>query len=420
MFKQIRPAAALMPIALSVAAAFAAPTASAEVIKIALIETLSGAFAPIGQNQLNTYQMFAEMSNKQQLAGAGNTIEVVGFDGKGSPQESLTQLKTVIDQGYHYIAQGNGSGVALALIDAVNKHNERNPGKEIVFLNHSAIDPDLTNSKCSFWQFRFDANSDMKMEALTSYMAKDKEIKKVYIIGQNYAHGQQVTRAAKEFLKRKRPDVQIVGDDLHPIATVKDFSPYVAKIKASGADTVITGNWGADLALLIKASKDAGLTAKFYTYYAGTSGVPTAMGAAGAGQVNMVAYWHENNETYSGHELVEQFRKKYNDDLYVVDIYTIIEMLSKAVKTAKSADPTKVAYAMEGMKVKALNGEVEMRAADHQAQQPLYIATWTKVDGKVVKYDQEKTGYGWKTQQKVETYVSTQPTSCQMKRPAKT
>ncbi|MBC7572731.1 MAG: branched-chain amino acid ABC transporter substrate-binding protein [Herminiimonas sp.] len=415
MFKQIRPAV----LALSVAAAFAAPIASAEVIKIALIETMSGAFAPVGQNQLNTYQMFAEIANKKQLAGPGNTIEVVAFDGKGSPQESLTQLKTAIDQGFHYIAQGNGSGVALALIDAVNKHNERNPGKEIVFLNHSAVDPDLTNSKCSFWQFRFDANSDMKLEALTSFMAKDQSIKKVYIIGQNYAHGHQVSRASKEYLKRKRPDIQIVGDDLHPIATVKDFSPYVAKIKASGADTVITGNWGADLALLIKAAKDAGLTAKFYTFYAGTSGVPTAMGSAGAGQVKMVAYWHPNNETYSGHELAEQFRAKYNDDLYVTDIDTIIQMLAKAVKTAKSADPIKVAYAMEGMKVNALNGETEMRAVDHQAQQPLYIVTWTKVDGKIVKYDQEKTGYGWKTDQKIDTYVATQPTSCQMKRPPK-
>ena len=415
MFKKIRPAI----LALSVAAAFATPIASAEVVKIALIETMSGPFAPIGQNQLHTYQMFADMANKKQMAGAGNTIEVVAFDGKGSPQESLIQLKRAIDEGFHYIAQGNSSGVALALIDAINKNNERNPGKEVVFLNHSAIDPDLTNGKCSFWHFRFDANSDMKMEALTSVMAKDTSIKKVYIIGQNYSHGHAVTRAAKELLKRKRPDVEIVGDDLHPIATVKDFSPYVAKIKASGADSVITGNWGADLALLIKAAKNAGLTAKFYTYYAGTSGVPTAMGAAGAGQVKMVAYWHENNETYSGHELAKQFREKYDDDLYVVDIYTIIEMLSKAVKTVKSGDPTKVAYAMEGMKVQALNGEVEMRAIDHQAQQPLYIATWTKLDGKTVKYDQEKTGYGWKTDQKVETYVSTQPTSCQMKRPPK-
>ncbi|MBC7500797.1 MAG: branched-chain amino acid ABC transporter substrate-binding protein [Herminiimonas sp.] len=405
-------------LALSVAAACAAPVASAEVIKIALIETLSGAFAPIGQNQLNAYQMFAEMANQKKLAGPGNTIEVTGFDGKGSPQESLTQLKTVIDQGYHYIAQGNGSGVALALIDAINKHNERNPGKEVVFLNHSAIDPDLTNSKCSFWHFRFDANSDMKMEALTTFMAKDQGIKKVYIIGQNYAHGHQVTRAAKEFLKRKRPDIQIVGDDLHPIATVKDFSPYVAKIKASGADTVITGNWGADLALLIKSAKDAGLTAKFYTYYAGTSGVPTAMGAAGAGQVKQISYWHPNNETFSGKEVAEAFKKKYNDDFYVSDIYTIIDMVSNAVKIAGSGDPTKVAFALEGMKSKALNGEVEMRKTDHQLQQPLYISTWTKTDGKTVKYDQENTGYGWKTDQKVDTYIATQPTSCQMKRPA--
>jgi branched-chain amino acid transport system substrate-binding protein len=415
MIKTIRPLA----LALSVAAVCAAPTAQAEKVRIAMIETMSGHFAPIGQNQFHSFQMFADMANQQHWAGAGNTIEVQAFDGKGSPQESLNQLKAAIDQGYHYVAQGNGSGVGLALIDAINKHNARNPGKEVVYLNYSAVDPDMTNSKCSFWHFRFDANSDMKMEALTSYMAKDPSIKKVYIIGQNYSFGHQVSRAAKEYLKRKRPDVQIVGDDLHPIATVKDFSPYVAKIKASGADTVITGNWGADLALLIKAAKDAGLTAKFYTYYGGTTGVPTAMGASGAGMVKQVAYWIPNNESFSGKEIVEAFKKKYNDDFYVADIYTVVQMLSKAVKDAHSADPVKVAFALEGMKAKAINGEVEMRATDHQLQQPLYISTWTKVDGKKVKYDQENTGYGWSNDQKIESYVATQPTSCQMKRPSR-
>lgn len=405
-------------LAIAVAATFASPFASAEKIKVAMIETMSGAFAPIGQNQLHTFQLVTEKANKELWAGAGNTFEVNAFDGKGSPQESLTQLKHAIDQGYRYIAQGNGSGVALALIDAVNKHNERNPGKEIVFLNYSAIDPDLTNSKCSFWHFRFDANSDMKMEALTTYMAKDQGIKKVYLINQNYSHGHQVTRAAKEYLKRKRPDIQIVGDDLHPIATVKDFSPYVAKIKGSGADTIITGNWGADLALLIKAAKDAGVTAKFYTYYAATTGVPTAMGAAGEGQVKQVGYWNVNNPTNSGVPFAMEYKKKYNDDFYVQDIYTMIKMMSEAVKSAKSAAPVKVAFALEGMKAKVLNGEVEMRKTDHQLQQPLHISTWTKVDGKTVKYDQENTGYGWKTDQDIDTYIAAQPTSCQMKRPS--
>lgn len=396
--------------------ALAAPPSMADTVKIAFIDPLSGPFAPVGQNILNSFQYVAEKANGESWAGP-HKIEVTGFDNKGSPQESLTVLKAVIDKGFRYIVQGNGSGVGLALLDAVNKHNERNPGKEVVYLNYAAVDPDMTNSKCSFWHFRFDSNSDMKMEALTSFMAKDKSIKKVYIIGQNYSFGHQVTRAAKEYLARKRPDIQIAGDDLHPIGQVKDFSPYVAKIKASGADTVITGNWGADLALLIKASKDADLKANFYTYYAGTTGVPTAMGASGIDRVKQVSNWHPNNENFSGQEIVQGFKNKYNDDYYTIATYTALATLGNAIKESKSLDPVRVAFAMEGMKVKSLNGEDLMRKVDHQIQQPLYISSWVKTNGKDVKFDQENTGMGWQTKEKVEAFVASQPTSCQMKRP---
>ena len=391
--------------------------ALADNIKIAFIDPLSGPFAPVGQNTFRSFQISAEIANRDKWA-PGHTFEITGFDNKASPQESLTVLKTVIDQGYRYIAQGNGSGAAGALIDAINKHNERNPGKEIVFLNYAAVDPDLTNSKCSFWHFRLDANSDMKMEALTTFLAKDKSVKKVYIIGQNYAHGQQVTRAAKEYLKRKRPDIEIVGDDLHPIGSVKDFAPYVAKISASGADTVITGNWGSDLALLVKSARESDLKAKFYTYYAYTTGVPTVMGSSAADHVRNVGTWNVNSEVAVGKDIVESFKKKYNDDFYASSTYSAIQLLAKGVTQAKSTDPVKVAFAMEGQKFKSLNGEVEMRKTDHQLQQPLYISTWIKLNGKEVKYDQENTGYGWRTEQKVEPYVAAQPTSCSMKRPS--
>ncbi len=406
----------MRPLALAVALSCLSGAAYADTVKIAFIDPLSGPFAPVGLNQLHSFQAVAESANARKLGGE-HTIEVVGFDNKASPQESLTVLKTVIDQGYRYITQGSGSGVGLALLDAVNKHNERNPGKEVVYLNYAAIDPDMTNSKCSFWHFRLDANSDMKLEALTSFMAPDKSIKNVYIIGQNYAHGQAVSRATKQYLARKRPDIKIVGDDLHPIAQVKDFSPYIAKIKASGADTVITGNWGTDLALLVRAAKDADLKVNFYTLYAGTTGVPSAMGAAGVDHVKIVANWIRTDITPAAKDIIEGFKKKYGDDYYSVQTYDAIGMLAQAFKAAKSTDPVKVAFALEGMKFASLNGEVTMQKVDHQLQQPLFVGTWAKTNGTDVKYDQENTGYGWKQNQKIDSYLAAQPTSCQMKRP---
>jgi len=398
--------------------ALACGTASAETVKIAYIDTLSGLMGSLGNNELKSWQYVTEVANQQDWAG-GQKFEMVPFDNKLSPQQSLTLLNEAADQGIRYIAQGNGSSVGLALEDAVSKYNARNPGKEIIYLNFAAVDPAMTNSKCDYWHFRFDANADMKMEALTTFLAKDPNVKKVYLIDQDYSFGHDVSRTAQEYLKRKRPDIQIVGDDFHPLAQVKDFSPYASKIKASGADTVITGNWGSDLALLIKAGKDAGVTANYYTYYASTTGVPTAMGAAGAGRVRYVGYMGANTRDNppQADQIMDGFKKKYDDDFFEMAAYTAVAMLGKAMKETRSTDPVKVAKAMEGMKVQSLNGIVEMRASDHQAQQSLVIATWVKADGKDVKYDQEKTGYGWRTDAVLDASSASQPTTCQMKRP---
>ena len=384
-----------------------------ETVKIAWIDPLSGLMAPVGSNQLKSFQFFAEKFSKTNPAGV--KFEVIGIDNKLSPAESLNALKAAMDQGVRYITQGNGSSVAGALIEAVNKHNERNPGKEIIFLNHSAVDPDFTNSKCSYWHFRFDADTSMKIEAMTTFMADQKDIKKVYLFNQNYSHGQQVAKFAKENLARKRSDIQIVGEDLHPLAQVRDFSPYIAKIKASGADTVITGNWGSDLALLVKAANENGYTGKFYTYYTGVTGTPTALGAGGEGRVFQVAYSHYNMGGQMGAWMAE-FKTKYKDDMFTGAIPSAFAGLSEAMAKAKSIDPVKVAAAMEGIKFKNFNGEVEMRKTDHQLQQPLYLTVWQKADKKY-PYSPENTGMTLAPVKTFESYVSSTPTSCQMKRP---
>ena len=421
--------------ALFLVSAFLAGSAYAQTVKIAYIDPLSGAFANVGEAGLKQFQFVAEDINKRNLTG-GPKLEIVGFDNKTSPQESLNVLKKVIDSGIRIITQGNGSSVAGALIDAVDKHNERNPDKTILYLNYAAVDPDFTNSKCSFWHFRFDANSDMKMEAMTTYMAKDPKIKNVYLINMNYSFGQAVSRAAKEYLARKRPDIKVVGDDLHPMGQVKDFSPYVAKMKAANADVVITGNWGNDMSLLIKAAKEAGFQAPFYTYYGGGLGALAAMGDAGDGKVKQITEWHMNIVPNKTEKFANAWNKKYGGPpshltFYYLRVNNQMYMLAEAIKQAKSTDPKAIALKLEGMKYQADTGEVEMRATDHQLIQPLYISTVAKAyaDGndpkkakfkgkdKEVKYDQDDSGFGFKTDARIEAFVTAQPTSCNMKRP---
>ncbi|HEX4329157.1 MAG TPA: branched-chain amino acid ABC transporter substrate-binding protein [Burkholderiales bacterium] len=408
---------------LAIAAALACSAAAqAQTVKIGYIDPLSGPFANVGEQGLKHFQYVIDDINARNLTG-GPKLEVVALDNKGTPQESLNQLKVAIDRGIRIVTQGNGSGAALAISDAVAKNNERNPAQSVIYFNYAAVDPDLTNGKCNFWHFRFDANSEMKLEAITEYIRTKPQVKNVYLINQNYAHGQQVSRIAKEFLARKRPDIKIVGDDLHPFGQVKDFAPYVAKIKASGADTVITGNWGNDMSLLTKAAKDAGLNVDFYTYYAGGLGTPTAMGEAAAGHVKQISEWHSNVVPNKTEKFANAFHAKYGLDYYYLRIGTELYMLADAIKRAKSADPLRIAYALEGAKYMSDTGEVEMRARDHQLLTPMYLSTIykdaAKGGDKEIRHDVENTGMGFKTDVRFEPYVMARPTTCEMQRPPK-
>jgi branched-chain amino acid transport system substrate-binding protein len=389
-----------------------------ETLKIGYIDPLSGGGASIGEVGLKTFQFLADEVNAK--GGIqGKKVEIVPLDNKTNPQESLIQAQKAIDAGVRYLTQGNGSSVAGALSDFVTKYNERNPGKEVLFFNYAAVDPVLTNDKCSYWHFRWDANSDIKMTALTNYMKPRTNIKKVYLINQDYSFGQSVRAGARKMLGMKRPDIEIVGDEVHPLLKVTDFSPYVAKIKASGADSVITGNWGQDFALLLKAAADAGLQVDWYTYYAGGTGGPTAVKQANLPDRVFAITEGVPNEPYApAIEFEKGFRAKTGVTLFYPRAVNEIRMFAKAVQEANSADPLKVAAKLDGMKVTVYNGgDGFMRADDHQFFQPMYIANLGPV-GKDQPFEEEGTGWGWKVTGKIDTQDTVLPTSCKMNRPS--
>lgn len=392
----------------------ALPGFAADTLKIGYIDPMSGPFGPVGDHGLKHFRYAADLLNADGGA-AGMMIEMVPFDNKVNPKESLVQLQKAIDQGIRIIAQGNGSSVASALTDAVRKHNRRNPGEEVLFLNYAAVDPALTNEKCNFWHFRFDANVDMKMAAMTDWLKAQDDIKSVYILGQDYSFGKAVAAAAVRMIAEKRPDIEIAGNELHPIGKVKDFTPYVQKMMAAKADAVITGNWGTDMTLLVKAAADSGQTVPYLTFYGGGLGAPTAMGKRALGLVKQVSEFHENVDTNAAQiAKLDDFEAKFGGlDYYFERIATTLGMLDKAVDQVGGLDVTAIAHALEGMAYDTPYGTATMRAEDHQLIQPLFVSTFSDDVARTV----EGTGFGFKTDVAIPAEATALPTSCDMKRP---
>jgi branched-chain amino acid transport system substrate-binding protein len=392
-------------------------------IRLALIEGLSGPFANTGESVVRNIAWAVERVNARggvPTAQGMRSLLLTRHDSKGQSEEALSALKSAIDDGAQVVLQGNSSANAAALIDAINKHNEREPNRRVLFLNYSAVDPALTNEKCSFWHFRFDAHADMRMVALMQVLREDPSVKSAYLIGQDYSFGQAVLREARRQLGVQRPDVQIVGDELHPMGRVKDFLPYAAKIKASGAQAVITGNWGNDLTLLVKAAREAGYEGKFYTFYGNALGAPAAIGEAGLGRVIAVADWLPNVPGEASAQFYKSFRQRFpkpSEDYVHLRMQLMIEALAQAVEKAGGTDPVAVALQLEKARVGIAGQAGSMRAQDHQFQQPLVVGVMARQGTPGVPFDVEGSGYGFKVVRQIKAEQARLPSTCQMVRP---
>ena len=403
--------------------AWAQPVPTGAPIRIAMIEGFSGPSANAGEAVFRNLVWATERVNARggvKLPGGPRPLVIERFDSKGQVEAALSALHAVNDRGIAIVAQGNSSPIASALIKAIARHNEREPQRQMVFLNYSAVDPALTNHDCSYWHFRFDAHADMRLKALMGVIQEDKALKSVYLIGQDHSVGQNVLRAAREQLAAQRPDVTIVGDELHPVARARDFVPYATKIKASGAQAVFTVNWGNDLALLVKAAREVGFEGRFYTFYGNALGAPAAMGEAGIGRVVAVADWFPNVPTPESEAFYRGFRQRFPspaDDYVHMRMQLMIESLAQAIERAGKVEAGAIAAQLEKADVSLAGQRARMRAGDHQFQQSLAVAVMDRQGAPGVKFDVEGSGYGFRVIRQLTPEQAELPHTCRMVRP---
>ncbi len=401
---------------LSFAALCGQQAVAEDTIKIGYVDPLSGPFAATGDNFLKVFSYVVELANAKG-GPLGKKYELVPFDSKLQPAEALIALKSITDQNIPFVMHCVGSNVGAAMIDGVSKYNARNPDHRILYMNCGALATELTNEQCDFWHFRFTANVDQR--AVARIKTLPATVKSAYLVNQDYLFGQSVQKATRKYLAEYRPDIKVVGDELVPFGKVQDFTPYIAKVKASGAQSLITSNYDRDMNLLLKAGNDAGLNIRYDAFLAHQPGGPTSIGPAGENRLTSVMEFHDNvpveEHNAAAEKFVNGFQSRANFNFIPLDYVVMFDMLTAAINKAGSTDALKVALALEGLKVKDLMGEDnEMRASDHQLLSPLHEAMFTKG----VKYDAEKTGLGWKSEAKLTGADLTLPTSCKMKRPA--
>ncbi len=392
--------------------------ASAEPVKVAIIETLSGPAALTGK-LVQTGVKFALIKLADEKVWPDG-VQLLEYDNQGGPSEASDKVKAAINDGAHIIVQGASSAIAGQITADVQKYNARNPGKEVLYLNVGGQAMELTGSKCHFYHFRWNTNGEARFRALLA-AAKDANAlgKKVYYIGQNYSWGQDVQHFTQEYAKQY--GYTVVGDVLHDVNKIQDFAPYVAKIKESQADDVVTGNWGNDLLLLMKAAADAGYKGRFLTMALDQPGNIAAAGDSALGAFTAQHYFPDSNGEKSV-AFSEYYKSKTGNYPYNVqgDVVHGIWGLGEALKALKgkpgdAVSVKQIALAMENVTVDTDVGPIKMRREDHQAITPVTIAILSKD----ARFKFDNTDKGFKTVKLVPGSEATGPVqaSCKMERP---
>ena len=401
------------------AALLAASVAQAASVKIGLLETLSGPQASTGQTYRTGVRYGIERIN---AAGGwnGEPLQLVEYDNQGGPAGASDKLKAAIADGVQIVVQGSSSAIAGQITEDVRKHNLRNPGKELAFINIGAEALELTGEKCNFHHFRITGNAQVRIKVLVQGMKQAQALGgKVYAINQNYSWGQDVERAIVD--NAAAGGYQVVEKVLHDVNKIQDFSPYIAKISASGADNVITGNWGNDLLLMMKAAKAAGLKADFGTIFLDQPGNISNAGETALGHFIV----HTFNAEAAGAESA-RFASDYAAKTGHLPVFVeptsvfAMDMVGDALRRTKPVggllDVNAFARALETARIKTPMGDMSMRAADHQVLLPLVVSTVSKD----AKYKVDGTAMGFKPVRIFSAEETALPVqqSCKMQRPS--
>ena len=357
-----------------------------EPIKIGVSQPLTGAFAASG-NYVAQGAKMAEDAINASGGVLGRKIQLVIEDNKSNPTEAVSTAEKLISKDKVPVMMGAWSStLTLAVMPKLMEYG-------VPMLVETSSSGKITTSG-NPWIFRISPTSEMEAKAFAP-MAKKLGIKKADFLATNNDFGLGASKEFSEMLKANGVQVGVV-ETMDPKAT--DFSAQLAKIKASGGDTLFVTTAVEQITLVLKQAKDLQLKARIIT--TGGSNSPDQLiqqaGEAANGSLHLVFFTPWFPEAVKNPDIAKKFVADWNARKYNVGGLTEgfrgwdgIHTIVAAIKAAGKADPKAIQAALWNVKVKGINGDIafiKQGPAGKESAQNVPSVYLVKIDGgKVVK-----------------------------------
>ncbi len=345
-------------------------------IKIGVLEPRSGPVKYVGDKHIAALGYAVEQVNA--TGGLlGRKLEIVVADSEMKGDVATRRANDLIFSEKVDFLTGLGSTVGKAASQIASQNRK-------IFFTPTSEAVELTGEEFLDTTFRCTVNTEMHSALLAVYFTKlaSRTYEKFYLLSEDDNFGRSATAGFKrKFAALKRPSQSIVGEEYHPFQRLQDFGPYITKVRASGAEVVITSDWGQDLRLLLQQGRALGWNTKVGSFFLNDPSTLQAIGTDAIGHVTASDYL-VTVDSPANVEFVRKWRARYPNaplesrvpDLTMGRYAECVRWLADVITKAGSLDTARLIKAWEGAKFETVWGQVEMRACDHQMQTPGYVA----------------------------------------------
>lgn len=343
-----------------------------EPVKVGLVSSKSGVFAQQGEEVIRAVQFAIDEANAKGGVD-GRKVEVQIADDEGTPDAGRRVAEKLARDGHNLLIGAIPSSISLALAQNLDRWDAA------YFVVASKSDK-LTGDTCKPRSFRTNHSDAMDLAMIGEWVKGFKE-KSFAVLAADYVWGRD---SGESFKKAVEAQGKTVPLSLYVPLGTKDFSPYIAQLKASNVEAIWVAEVGRDAIAFVKQAQEFGLIpAKRLIGHALIQNfMVSATDKALDGTVGTTGYTPEidfpRNKAF-----VTAWKARFNRPPTDNEgqAYNGAQVMFEGVKKAGSVKPADISKALRGAQLDTIYGSVTMRAQDNQLVLPNYVGRVKTVDG---------------------------------------